>query len=140
MLEALQLRASLMNEADRDSLLAHPDAVELPLAQIEAGRVFVAEGDGLILGFSVVLPREDGDSELDGLFVEPATWRNGIGRSLVDAAAGLAKAEGASALHVIGNWHAIGFYRSCGFELLGEAQTRFSTAAVMRKDLAAPTM
>ena len=41
-----------MNEADRENLLAHPDAVELPVAHIDAGRVFVAECDGSILGFS----------------------------------------------------------------------------------------
>jgi len=36
-LEELQLRASLTNAGDRDALLAHPDAIELPLAQIAAG-------------------------------------------------------------------------------------------------------
>ena len=40
-LEELQLRASLTNAGDRDALLAHPDAIELPLAQISAGGVFV---------------------------------------------------------------------------------------------------
>ena len=89
-LEALQRRASLMNETDRENLLAHPDAIELPVAQIEADRVFVAERDGSILGFSVVLSRDDGDAELDGLFVEPSSWRNGIGRTLVEAAAAFA--------------------------------------------------
>src|ERR1700739_4314278 len=33
-LEDLQLRASLTNAGDRDALLAYPDAIELPLAQI----------------------------------------------------------------------------------------------------------
>jgi hypothetical protein len=42
-LEALQWRASLTNEGDRDALLANPDAIELPVAQIAAGGVFVAE-------------------------------------------------------------------------------------------------
>ena len=39
-LEALQLRASLTNVGDRDSLLANPDAIELPLQQIAGGGVF----------------------------------------------------------------------------------------------------
>jgi GNAT superfamily N-acetyltransferase len=124
-----------MNDADRENLLAHPDAVELPVAQIDAGRVFVAERDGSILGFSVVLSRDDGDAELDGLFVDPSNWRRGTGRRLVDAAAAFAIAAGASALHVIGNPHSAGFYHVCGFELLGEAATRFGTGLVMRKDL-----
>jgi GNAT superfamily N-acetyltransferase len=134
-LEALQLRASLMNEGDRAHLLAHPDAVELPLAQIEAGCVLVAEGDGSILGFSVVLPRDDGNAELDGLFVEPSQWRNGVGRMLLEAAAAFAAAKGAYSLRVIGNLHAVGFYERCGFEPCGEAQTLFGTAPVLRMTL-----
>lgn len=42
-LEDLQLRASLTNAGDRDALLAHADAIELPVAQIAARRVSVAE-------------------------------------------------------------------------------------------------
>ncbi len=70
-LEALQRRASLTNTGDHDVLLAHPDAIELPIDQIEAGAVFVAEWNGVVAGFAAVLPRADGETELDGLFVEP---------------------------------------------------------------------
>jgi GNAT superfamily N-acetyltransferase len=82
-LEELQRRASLMWEEDRAALLANPDAIELPLEQITGGRTVVAENAGQLLGFSVVLPRDDGDAELDGLFVEPTYWRHGLGRALV---------------------------------------------------------
>ena len=83
-LEALQMRASLANEGDRAALLAHPAAVSIPDGQIEAGQVFVAEAGGTMLGFAAVLPRDDGGTELDGLFVEPELWRGGTGRLLVD--------------------------------------------------------
>ena len=43
-------------EEDRDALLAHPDAIELPLEQITDGRTIVAESVGELLGFAVVLP------------------------------------------------------------------------------------
>ncbi len=82
-LVALQRRASLNNPGDRDALLANPDAIELPPDQIAAGHVFVAERDGAIVGMSAVLLREDQDTELDALFVEPHLWRHGIGRLLV---------------------------------------------------------
>jgi GNAT superfamily N-acetyltransferase len=134
-LEALQLRASLANPGDRQSLLENPDAIELPSAQIVAGQVFVAESDGAALGFSVVLPREDGDAELDGLFVEPGLWRSGIGRALVEHAGEHALGQGASLLHVIGNPHAEAFYRSVGFEIVGTFQTRFGPGWLMRKRL-----
>jgi hypothetical protein len=42
-LEALQRRASLMWEDDREALLANPDATELPLEQITDGRTIVAQ-------------------------------------------------------------------------------------------------
>src|ERR1041385_8328595 len=109
-LEALQWRASLNNPGDRDALLAHPDAIELPLKQIEGGRVFVAEVSGSLMGFAAILPREDGDFELDALFVEPHSWRHGLGRALVDHCAAAARAAGAESLHVVGNPHAEGFY------------------------------
>jgi GNAT superfamily N-acetyltransferase len=77
-LEALQLRASLTNAGDRDALLAHPDAIELPIDQIAAGVVFVSERNGVIVGFAALLPRPDGDVELDALFVDPDVRRRGV--------------------------------------------------------------
>ena len=76
----LQRKASLMWEEDRAALLAEPDAIDLPADQIAEGHVFVWTEAGEVLGFGVVLPRENGDAELDGLFVEPDAWGLGIGR------------------------------------------------------------
>ena len=83
-LEELQRRASLVWEEYREALLAHADAIELPIEHIESGCTYVAVRDGQILGFSVTLPRADGNAELDGLFVEPSSWKQGIGRRLVE--------------------------------------------------------
>src|SRR5215467_854999 len=97
-LEDLQLRASLTNAGDRDALLAHPDAIELPLEQIAAGGVFVAEWKGRIVGFAAVEPRADGESELDALFVDPNMRRLGIARSLVEHCAEVARTRKSAAL------------------------------------------
>jgi GNAT superfamily N-acetyltransferase len=132
-LEELQRRASLMWEEDRDALLAHPDAIELPLEQITAGRTIVAESAGVLLGFAVVLRREDGDAELDGLFVEPSQWRQGIGRALVEQAEHLAARDGSAILWVIANTRALDFYGTCGFVTVGEVATRFRPVPRMRK-------
>jgi len=134
-LEALQWRASLNNPADRDALLANPDAIELPLAQIEAGGVYVAEVGVSIRGFAAILPRPDGNAELDALFVEPECWRQGIGRTLVEHCCRAARASGASAIHVIGNPHAEGFYARCEFTTLGTEQTRFGDGLLMKRIL-----
>ena len=134
-LEALQTRASLQNPGDRDALLANPNAIDLPLDQIAAGHVFVLEAAGSIAGFAALLPREDGNAELDALFVEPDAWRQGFGRALIDYCATTARGRGAAALHVVGNPHAEGFYRACGFESIGTATTRFGVGLLMRRVL-----
>jgi GNAT superfamily N-acetyltransferase len=134
-LEALQRRASLNNPGDRAALLAHPDAIDLPQAQLAAGLVHVIERDGVVVGFAALLPRPDGDVELDGLFVEPDRWRGGLGRRLVAHCATLARRQGARALHVVGNPHARGFYLACGFEWVADTGTRFGPASIYRKAL-----
>jgi GNAT superfamily N-acetyltransferase len=132
----LQRRASLANEGDRAMVLANPDIIDIPLAQFEEHCVLVAEREGALIGLAVVLPRDDGQAELDGLFVEPSAWRQGIGRHLVNAACAHAAKRGATALHVIANPHAGTFYDSCGFKPLGEVKTEFGGSGIaMRKPL-----
>jgi GNAT superfamily N-acetyltransferase len=132
-LMALQRRASLSNAGDRAAILANPDAIAVPIEQIAAGQVLVAEIAGSIEGFATVLPREGGGSELDALFVEPRRWRQGVGRKLIEHCIDLARRQGSTVLHVIGNPHAEGFYSACGFELLGTTQTRFGIGLLLRR-------
>jgi GNAT superfamily N-acetyltransferase len=132
-LEELQWRASLVWEADREVLLAHPDAIELPLDQIRDGRVRVAvNSTGRRLGFSVLLEVRGGACELDGLFVEPGLWRQGIGRLLVSDCVARAVCEGASVIEVTANPDALGFYSRVGFGLGEEVPTRFRPGRRMR--------
>ena len=83
-LESLQRRASLNNPGDREA--CSPTLMRSNFRPIKSpqGMVFVAERDGAIVGFSAVLPREDPEMDLDGLFVEPHLWGQGIGRLLVE--------------------------------------------------------
>ena len=134
-LEALQWRASLANSGDRDALLANPDAISLPVEQIADGHVFVAERDGVIVGFAAVLPRPDGNAELDALFVEPSLWKRGVGRLLVDHCADVARERASRILHVVGNPHAEGFYTACGFRTTGAVETRFGSGLAMQRGL-----
>ncbi len=131
-LEALQWRASLANPGDREVLSLHPDAIELPEQQIADGLVFVAERAGQVLGFAAVLPRDDGDLELDGLFVEPTLQRGGVGRALIAHVVGVAIRKQSPGIHVIGNPHAQAFYEAMGFVRVGEARTRFGPAPTFR--------
>jgi len=131
-LEELQRRSSMHEPMYRAQLEAHPDAIELPAEQIAAGHVRVAELDGKLAGFSVLLERDGDACELDGLFVEPASMRHGIGRRLIDDAARLARERGATWIEVVANPQAVAFYEAVGFVNAGEAQTRFGPAPRMR--------
>jgi GNAT superfamily N-acetyltransferase len=127
LLEALQRRASLALDEHREQLAANPDAIHLPPAQIANGQVFVAEIDGRIAGFAAMV-----GGELDGLFVEPDLWRQGIGAALVEEATHVARCKGL-AVTVIASPTACGFYERCGFSVEGEAQTRFGPALKMSR-------
>ena len=131
LLEELQRRASMDGPLYREQLAAHPDAIELPEAQITAGLVRVAEQDGNVVGFAVLLEAVDGSCELDGLFVEPDLMGTGVGRRLIDDAKRIAAVQGASRIEVVANPQAIAFYERVGFTVVGEAETRFGTAPRM---------
>ena len=126
-LEELQRRASLELPEYRADLLAHPDAIHLPPAQIANGQVIVAELRGELAGFAAVV-----GGELDGLFVEPDFWGLGIGTALVEAATHEARLSGVT-LKVTASPSARPFYESCGFSVEGDEQTRFGPALRMSR-------
>ena len=130
-LEALQRRASLALGEYNEQLTAEPDAIDLPIEQIERGQVLVAELDDRVAGFAAVIIADDG-AELDGLFVEPDLWRRGIGAGLVEVAVHEARRQGLTMM-VIANPSAREFYEKCGFTLEGETETRFGPALRMSR-------
>ena len=130
-LEALQRRASLALGEYNERLEAEPDAIQLPIGQIERGEVIVADLGDRVAGFAAVIIDEI-EAELDGLFVEPDLWRRGIGAALIDVAVHEARRQGL-AMTVIANPSARLFYEKCGFTVEGEAQTRFGPALRMSR-------
>ena len=130
-LEELQRRASLALGEYNEQLEANPDAIDLPMEQIEGGGVIVAELAERIVGFAAVLTGA-GTAELDGLFVEPDLWRQRIGAALIEEATHVARRRGL-ALTVVANPSAREFYERCGFTLEGDAETRFGPALRMSR-------
>ena len=129
---ALQRRASLANAGDRQILEKHPDIIGIPIEQFKTKAVTVAAWHDQIVGFSIVLQRDDGDAQLDGLFVDPPYWRQGIGRLLLKYALEHTPQSGATKLHVLANPHALAFYQSTGFLQTGIEQTEFGPGYLMQ--------
>ena len=130
-LEELMHRASTAIPDYREQLLENPEAIVLPMEQIERGQVIVAEDVEGIAGFAVLII-EDDQAELDGLFVEPHLWRRGVGRALVDLAVHKSRLAGL-ALTVVAAPGAKRFYEKCGFAVEGETATRFGPALIMSR-------
>lgn len=124
-------RASTAVPDYREQLRENPEAIHLPMEQIERGQVIVAEGVEGTAGF-VVLVVEDDQAELDGLFVEPHLWGRGVGKTLVMLAAHEALQAGLS-LTVVAAPGARGFYEKCGFTVEGDTETRFGPALIMSR-------
>lgn len=131
-LEDLQRHASLQWDEYRADLLAHPDAIEVEPNDVEGGGFRVAVRGDRRLGFSAVLDPVDGIVELDGLFVDPASWHGGVGRALVVDAAQRAAQRGAGSIRVVANPRAVGFYERVGFAATGvDVPTRFGPGREM---------
>ena len=101
----LQRRASLVWDEYRDALLANPDAIDAEIC------------------------------ELDGLFVEPAHWRQGIGGALIEDAARLARRRKFRRMEVTANPRAEEFYTKQDFIKYAVTETRFGSASRMRRIL-----
>ena len=134
-LEDLQRRASLVADDYREQILANPEVIEVPLRQIELGHVVAAKRDGRLTGFAAIELNDDGSAELDGLFVEPALWRQGIASRLIASVEQVAREAGSDVLHVTANPNALGFYTHVGFVKVGSAPTLFGPADRMLKQI-----
>jgi GNAT superfamily N-acetyltransferase len=128
-LRRLFRRSSLHNEGDRESLLAHPEALELADDAINDGRTQVAVGaDDEILGFITTLPLGGRVLEIEDLFVDPQWMRKGVGTQLVKELMATAHNRGIGRIEVTANPHAGAFYRSVGFAHDHDTETQFGPA------------
>jgi GNAT superfamily N-acetyltransferase len=127
----LQRRASLTWDDVREQLLERPELIDIDEEVLANNEVFVAEIGDRIVGFATIVAHDGNDAELEGLFVEPADWRKGIGTALVRQIEREAHAWGASRLHVIANRNVRGFYEASGFTTVGEQKTLLGPVALL---------
>ena len=133
----LQRRASLAGYSGDvlQRLIEEPEIIEMNFDELMLANneIIVAEIGTRIVGFATMIAHEGNDAELEGIFVEPELWRQGIGTALVHAIEREAVAWEATRLHVLANPNALYFYKALGFTLLGEKMMRFDHAYIMAK-------
>ncbi len=94
------------------------------LARVGADRIWVAEGEGKVLGL-VGLMLEDQEAEVEPIVVAPGYRDRGIGRALLDRVvleAEKLKVRFLNVRPVARNTEAIAFFHSAGFRLLGRVE------------------
>lgn len=129
-LEALRSRAVLAAEAYRGHPPAQPSSVRIGSARFADNRVLVVEGEEGLFGFAVWTRTRDGIAELEGLFVEPDRWRQGMGRRLLDAVT--AQIRGAPLRVTVGPGE-MPFFDRCGFVKTRKVETRSGPAIRMER-------
>jgi GNAT superfamily N-acetyltransferase len=134
-LKSIFVAASLSNEADREILLANPDALELEEAPIEQGRAIVAAvEDGRVVAFATAAWFDE-FLDIEDLFVHPDCMGQGIGSALVRDIVATARLRGAGRVEVTASDDALGFYRRLGFVVNRQVTTRFGPALRLHLDL-----
>jgi len=86
---------------------------------IAGTEVYVAESEGDVLGFYALIIRED-KAELDHLWVSPPHIGTGVGKQLFLHAMQYAAKENISAVEILSDPNAEGFYRKQGAHRIGE--------------------
>src|SRR4030095_8567041 len=81
--------------------------------------VYVAESEGNVLGFYALIIRKD-KAELDHLWVSPAHIGTGVGKQLLLHAMQRAAKASISAVEILSDPNAEGFYRKQGAHRIGE--------------------
>lgn len=129
-LQALLGRALLAAESYRGQSPGHRAGNRVSPARIAEQRVLVVEREDGIFGFAVWSQTGDGAAELEGIFIEPAWWRQGMGRRLIEA---VAAQVGAAALRITARPGEAAFFAQCGFVRTRKVETRDGPAIRMER-------
>jgi len=87
---------------------------------IRTREFFVAEEDGIIMGFGVLNPES---GEVEAVYVSPAAGRRGIGLELLRKLEERARALGLGMLSLNASLNAVPFYKRAGY--LGEEESKY---------------
>ena len=132
-LTRLSVRATMYAGHDEAFVDRSIAALMITLPMISGNWVQVAEdSSSKIVGVVWVTPTAlQGIALLQGLYVEPALWKRGIGRVLFGAAVSRANEFKAGAIMINAEPSAEGFYRRMGATRIGEAPFYFSPETIL---------
>ena len=111
--------------AEHDLARWAPD-LRTPPETISAWPTFVAESEGIIIGFVQLSPISE-PWELVSLWVHPGHMGRGTGHQLLRRASAAASESGQSRIHIDADPNALGFYLACGARQLGTISAPIST-------------
>jgi predicted N-acetyltransferase YhbS len=129
----LAVRAVENEGFDAEAIAQFMPALEVNLALLAAGFVFVAEDDrgGLVGDIGLRPTGWPGLMLIDSLFVDPPFQRRGIGRSLFQFAVRKTRSLRHTAMLVYSAPSAEGFYSVMGASKIGEAPFAYSSDIVL---------
>ncbi len=125
-----------LNRAARDEnidvfdILGFVQDFMLPVAQIDAGQVFVATRAWSIVGVASVVFRHDGEVELDALLIDPLADPDVTGGRLCDLCLAFTRASRARALHTLAKDESEAFLLRSGFQRTGTDELMPGTVAL----------
>lgn len=96
--------------------------------QEDGGLTLVAEQNGALAGFGVVVPEA---GEISACYVAPEAARRSIGRTLLSAMEAAISAHGVHEINVRASLNAKSFYSAFGYHVSGRGEYRFEDGTVM---------
>lgn len=103
---------------------ATPKKLESYQESLRTKEFFVAEEDGVIVGFGVLNPES---AEVEAVYVSPAAGRRGIGLEILRKLEETARARGLRVLRLNASLNAAPFYEKAGYVAQERSTYRLST-------------
>ncbi|QSX29021.1 GNAT family N-acetyltransferase [Shewanella cyperi] len=127
------------SQAERQAWSPELRSLEQWQTRLAPTKVWVALEDEAVLGFINLLPREQGEAEIDCLFTHPNAARRGIASSLYRSLEAEAREAGFKSLRVEASFYAKPFFEKQGFKVLsrnehprgGETLVNFSMTVAL---------
>jgi ribosomal protein S18 acetylase RimI-like enzyme len=104
---------------------------EIYTGTIEAGRLFVAEESGQVVGFGDLDPAS---GEVTAIYVLPEAQGRGIGGALLAEAENRARRAGLREIRLVSSVNAVGFYERHGFVSSGRSLHTLRSGGVLESE------